>query len=226
MKLAIMQPYFFPYIGYFQLIYSVDKFIFLDDVNYIKQGWIHRNKIQSNNKHIFFGIQTSKSSQNKKINEITINPDNKWKNKLLNKLHHSYVKAPNYSQIQPIIKSVITLDTNKLSDICKNSVIKICNYLEIKTEILNSSSELDLKISTGQERIIKICKNLNANHYINTIGGQSLYNINIFSQNNITLNFIKTNNINYKNSTLSIIDLLMHCNKKTIISYLNSYSLI
>jgi hypothetical protein len=231
MKLAIMQPYIFPYIGYFQLINAVDKFIILDDVNFINKGWINRNYILINNKRTLFTIPLEKASQNKKINEIYIIDDNKWRQKLLKTIELAYKKAPFFENVFELISGIINYDKHNISVFNVNALNKILDYLNVSTEIVSSSSIYKNSELKGETRIIDICEQEKATNYINPIGGNELYNKSNFQKSNIHLNFIKTNKIEYpqfKNSFtpgLSIIDMLMFCSPEEMKSFLMKYSL-
>jgi hypothetical protein len=225
MKTAIMQPYFFPYLGYFQLIHAVDQFIFLDNVNYIKRGWIHRNRIMTKSGIIYFGASTSKSSQFQKINEVKIVADEKWRNKLLKTLRHAYGSAINFEAVNALVKDALETNTSYLSEICKKGIGNICKYLEINTNLIDSSQDYNTSDLRGQQRILKICKDSSASHYINPTGGRDLYDYDIFERQGIKLNFIQMKKIDYENQSLSIIDILMHCKKESIQSYLHEYTL-
>jgi hypothetical protein len=232
MKTAIMQPYIFPYIGYFQLIDSVDTFVVYDDVNYIKKGWINRNNILVNGKSHLFSIQLSAVSQNKLINEISIDGDLKWKNDLLKTISLAYAKAPFYLQVFPIIESIILYEESNLAKFLTHSLRKICSHLAIETNIVVSSEiekNNDLK---AQDKIIEICEKLNTTQYINAIGGIELYEKQTFTNHNITLQFIKSNPIKYaqfKNEFipwLSIVDVMMFNSAAAIKTMLANYELI
>lgn len=213
MKLAIMQPYFLPYIGYFQLINMVDKFVIYDDVNYIKKGWINRNNIIVNKQKQLFTISLAGASQNKLINEIEIADDFK---KFIKTIQLNYSKATYYVSTFELIHKMISCQDYNLNLFIKNSLEIILDYLGINTEILfasdlNKSNELK-----GQQKIMAICKELNATTYLNPIGGIELYDREYFKKNNIDLFFIKTSCQEYNQFTsefepcLSIIDILMH----------------
>lgn len=232
MKLAIMQPYLFPYIGYFQLINAVDTFVIYDDVNFIKKGWINRNSILVNNKNFLFSASLKEVSQNKRINEILINTNTNWQNELLKTIEYSYKKAPCFNAVFPIIKSVLNQNETNLARFITYSLQTIAQYLTIKTNFIISSEiekNNDLK---GQDKIIEICKKCNATIYINAIGGIELYNKKDFLQQNIQLHFIKTNPIAYtqfKNEFvpwLSIIDVLMFNDVEKVKVMLNNYDLV
>ncbi len=232
MTLGIMQPYIFPYIGYFQLINSVDKFVIYDDVNFINKGWINRNRILNNGKESLFSIPLKEASQNKLINEIEVNWDNSWKNKFLKTLEQCYKKAPFYQDVLPLIEQTISLDNEVISKVIENNLKLVCEYLAIKTEIISSSSIYKNTHLKAQERILDICLQERATQYVNPIGGLELYDKDFFEAKNIELNFIKSNPIEYKQYKnefvpwLSMIDILMFNSKEEIKSLLNSYELI
>lgn len=232
MKIAIMQPYFLPYIGYWQLINAVDKFVLLDDVNYINRGWINRNRILVNGKENFITIPLIKVSQNKKINEIEISSDIKWKKSLVKTIEFNYKKAKYYSEVNEILLSCINCDKSNLTEYINYSLVRISDYLEIKTEFVASSTVYENENLKAEDRIIDICLKERASDYINPIGGTDLYSIEDFKQKNLNLYFLKTMNIEYlqiKNSFvpwLSIIDVLMFNSKYEVKKMLNMYELI
>lgn len=232
MKIAIMQPYIFPYIGYFQLINAVDKFIIYDDVNFINKGWINRNRILVNGKDSLFTIPLKEASQNKLINSIEVNWDNAWKSKFLKTIEQSYKKAPHYQQVLPLIEGLLNTEKSIFSEIIFENLTQVCQYLEIKTEIVPSSriyQNTDLK---AQERIIDICLQEKTDTYINPIGGLELYDKAPFQAIGKELFFIKSKAIRYtqfKNEFvpwLSIIDILMFNSPEQISTLLNDYELV
>ena len=232
MKLAIMQPYIFPYIGYFQLIKAVDKFVLYDDVNFINRGWINRNRILVNGNDSMFTIPLKDASQNKLINEIAVNWDNNWKIKFLKTIEQSYKKAPFYTEILPIIEKSIEADEVQFSKIIEQNLRLICDYLDIKTEIISSSSIYQNTDKKAQERILNICSQEEVNHYINPIGGIELYDKEEFAKENMQMNFIKSMPVEYKQFKnefvpwLSMIDVLMFNSKEEIYMFLDKYELI
>ena len=227
-----MQPYIFPYIGYFQLINAVDKFVILDDVNFINKGWINRNNILVNGKANLFTIPLKEASQNKLINEIDISSEAKWKTKLLKSIELSYKKAPNFLDIFFLVEDIIKSENYKISDLIVNSLKQIIKYLDIKTEIVSTSSIYANNGLKAQDRIIDICIKENASEYINPIGGIELYNIEEFKKNQIELNFLKSNSITYHQYKfdfvpwLSIIDVMMFNSLDQTKQILNQYELI
>ena len=228
-----MQPYIFPYIGYFQMINAVDTFVFYDDVNFIKRGWINRNKILINGKDTLVSIPLIKASQNKLINEIDIFFDTNMRKNLISKIENAYKKAPFYDEVIGLIRDIINADISNIGEYAANSIVSVSNYLEIDTKFHYSSIlSPESKGMNRADRLIHICQNLGAEEYINSIGGQELYEKKYFLENQIDLSFIKTLDFEYKQfkdpfvPLLSIIDVLMFNSKVKIQKMLTNYQLI
>lgn len=230
--IAVMQPYLFPYIGYLQLINSVDKFVLYDDVNFINKGWINRNRILLNGKDYLFTLPCEKASQNKLINEIEVISEEITIKKLLMTIKSAYGKAPFFESVYEIIEKVLEFDKIALSQIVYNSIKSVLNYLEIEKEIVFSSREYANRELKKADRLIDICKRENCNNYINAIGGKDIYDKKYFEMNGINISFLKPNEIQYKQfgnefiPNLSIIDVMMFNDKKTILEFLSQYTLI
>ena len=228
-----MQPYLFPYIGYFQLINSVDEFVIYDNIQYTKKGWINRNRILVNGTDQLFTIPLQKDSDylniiNRKIADTWVDD----RKKLINVLKSSYNKAPYFKEAFELIQECLFCDKNNLFEFILNSLNKINLYLGINTPIIISSTvDIDHTLKS-QDKVLAICEAQKATTYINAIGGTELYNKEIFKSKNINLNFIKSEKIEYKQfnsnfiSWLSIIDVIMFNSKDKIKEYLNSYTLI
>lgn len=218
MKLSVMQPYFSPYLGYFQMINAVDKFVFYDDVNFIKNGWINRNKISINCKDHIFTIPLKNQSSFKKINETNIDWTDKGVDKLIKTFQQEY-KNKN----KELLESIINLFSEKpetISELAINSIKLFCDYLEITTEMKKSS---ELNIGRSEDRVdnlIKICNLEECEDYINPIGGSSLYNKENFLDRGVNLYFIQGK------PSLSIIDVCMNTDKQEIIKELSDFKLI
>jgi len=229
MNLAVMQPYLFPYIGYWQLIDAVDIFVIYDDVNFIKQGYINRNNILQKQKAHLFTLELIGASSNKKINDIKIGGNS---NKLLRTIKQNYSKSPFYKDVFPVIEDILNNEEKELSKFLGFSLVKIAKYLNIDTKFLYSSDMKNDKTFKAQDRLIEMSKILNANGYINSIGGIELYDKEVFSQNDINLSFLKTHEISYKQfnnefvPNLSIIDILMFNDKEKIKEILTMNELI
>ncbi len=232
MKLAVMQPYLFPYIGYFQLMNAADRFVIYDDVNFIKKGWINRNNILVNGKANLFTVPLKNASQNKLISESEISEISEWKKDLLRTIELSYRKAPCFEEVFELIIRIINTDETNISGYIYYSLEQVNRFLNIDTEIVRSSSIYQNRLLKQQKRIIDICKKENAREYINPIGGLELYSKKLFKENEIDLYFIKTNEIVYRqfnnefSGSLSIIDVMMFNPKDQINEFLNDYELI
>jgi len=229
MNLAVMQPYLFPYIGYWQLIDAVDIFIIYDDVNFIKQGYINRNNILQKQKAHLFTLELIGASSNKKINDIKIGGNS---NKLLRTIKQNYSKAPFYEDVSQVLEEILNNEEKELSKFLGFSLVKIAKYLNINTKFLYSSDIKNDKTFKVQDRLIEMSKILNATGYINSIGGIELYDKEVFSQNDINLSFLKTHEISYKQfnnefvPNLSIVDILMFNSKDNIKNMLTQFELI
>jgi len=233
-KTAIMQPYFFPYVGYYQLINAVDIFVLLDDVNFIKRGWINRNNILLNNEAHLFSIPLEKPSQNKLICETKLNFSIQDKEHFIKTFELAYKKAPFFKDFFPIFTEIILYENNDLTDFLCNSFIKTFRYLEIKKKIIRSSEIQKNNTLKAEERIIEICKKLDTVEYINLSGGKSLYSRENFAKENMELRFIETHfdNIHYKQfnngfvPNLSFFDIIMFNQKNEVKKILDQYSLV
>lgn len=232
MKIAIMQPYLFPYLGYFQLLNSVDKFIIHDDVQWIKGGWINRNRILLNDHAEMLTLSVKKRSNFDKINEYEIFPEPKNKIKFVNKVKAAYSKSPYFNEVFSLINEIFAYEEMNLVKFIKFSIEQIKKYIMIKTPMIFSSEMMKNNALTSQDRVIEICRLSGADTYINPVGGVSLYDKTIFKHNNIKLLFLKTKTIKYRQfandfvSDLSLIDVLMFNSKNEIYNYLTNYDLV
>ena len=217
-----MQPYFFPYIGYFQLIHCVDTYVNLDHVSFMKRSYMTRNTLKNNTT---ININVWKASQNKKCNEIYVNFENNYIPKFLKTLENLYSKESHYEIILNEIILPEFIDRKiTISKFNLNLIKRICNYLDIKTKIINTSENLT-KLKKG-EGLKEITKHFNSKSYINAIGGQSLYNKEDFKNDNIQLSFIEMGNVVFDNKYTSILDLLFRYNKEYIKEQIRIYKLI
>jgi hypothetical protein len=233
MKLAIMQPYLFPYIGYFQLALAVDKFVFYDDVQFIKGGWINRNFIlEKGERKLLITLHLNGASANKRINEIRVRDNSR---KLIKTIELNYSKAPFFDLVFPLIKNVIRYAANRplISEIAAYSVREVSKYLGIKTIFVNSSVSYHETLDLGRvKRLTAICRKENAEIYANPLGGKDLYTKEEFLESGVTLFFIKTNNIQYNQfgkkfiPNLSIIDVIMFNSPEKVLGVLKNFDLI
>lgn len=232
MKIGIMQPYFFPYLGYWQTLNAVDKYVIYDDVNYIKNGWINRNNILLNNQKHLLTIPLDGASPFLLINQIKTTPRENEKEKLLKTIEAAYKKAPYFDVVFPIIHDVIMEKSNLIINALVLQFKSVCKYLDIQTELIISSTMDKDNSLKAQDKVIHICKMLGGTQYINAIGGQELYNFEDFKKNGLELSFLKTEFTPYKQFKnefipgLSMIDILMFNSPEQIKTMLNAYSLI
>lgn len=232
MKLGIMQPYFVPYIGYWQLMNAVDKYVIYDDVNFIKGGWINRNRILMNGQPMYFNLPMSGASPNKLINEVGVNNNQAIISKNLRIIEAAYKKAPYFSTVYPIIEKVLCSGKESLSEFIAESFRIINPYLGIETELIISSTlQKDCSLK-AQDKVLAICRELGATEYYNAIGGQELYSFSDFAKCGIKLSFLKTDTIVYQQfgdsfeSNLSIIDVMMFNSAEQVMKMLGEYSLV
>lgn len=230
MKLAIMQPYIFPYIGYFQLINAVDTFVAYDNIQFTKKGWINRNRILINGKDDFITLPLKKDSDylnvdQRKLSETFVTE----KIKLLRRITESYRKAPEFNTVFPLVEKVINAEKDNLFEFIFYSLQATCQFLDIKTTFVKSSDiSIDHNLKS-QDKVIAICKALGAIQYINPIGGLELYSKETFNEQQIQLNFIKSNAVEYSQFNnefvpwLSIIDVMMFNSKERVQQYLQSF---
>lgn len=233
MNLAIMQPYFFPYIGYFQLINSVDTFVVYDNIKYTKKGWINRNRIiDSAGRESIITLPLKKDADSLNISQRMISNELS-RDDFLNKIKEFYKKSPHFFSAYACIEQCIRYQNQNLFDFLFHSIQALCQYLKISTQLLPSSLVNIDHDKRAQDKVIAICKSLQASHYINAIGGVALYSQDEFKQTGLQLSFLKTHDWSYSqfgNSFrpwLSIIDVMMFNSVEEIKAFLdNGYELI
>ncbi|MFC5475990.1 WbqC family protein [Paraherbaspirillum soli] len=236
MKLAIMQPYFFPYIGYWQLIHAVDRFVIYDDVAYIKGGWINRNRLLINGASVFFTAPLHQSSSFMRICDTALQPDPLWRDKLVKTVEITYHKAPFFDLVFPLVERLIRHDATMLSDYLAHQLQALARFMGIKTKFVLSSRCYENSQLSGQARVLDICKREGAASYINTQGGQTLYADHAFRQEGMDLRFIVMQPLPYQQRSyhradnfvpyLSIIDALMAVGPVAIRQHLDAFQLI
>lgn len=215
-SVAIMQPYFLPYLGYFQLIAAVDKFVVLDDVNFIQRGWINRNRILVNGAPHLFTLPLRGASQNRLICDLELVDDDLWREKFLRSLRQAYGRAPCYRHVSGILEQMLHYPSARLDLFLVNSLQLVMRYLALDTEVVSTSRVYGNAELSGEQRIIDICRREGASDYINPAGGTSLYQRAHFEQYGIALRFLHSRPVSYAQgkkehiSGLSIIDVLMY----------------
>jgi len=256
MKLAIMQPYFFPYIGYFQAITAVDKYILYDNLTFIKEAWMNRNRILLRDGRIqMMTVPLKHKSSNALIRDIEIDNSKPWKKNLLSTISGAYKRAPYFDEIFPFIDSLLSSEYVHLSELNCRTISGIVDYLGIDTIVESDNSKYLQMESTLSDiesdysvlpylnltkpirkvaRVLEMCREEGADVFINAIGGQELYDKSEFLQYGIDLRFVKTNDIIYSQSSkssefvpnLSIVDVLMNNGKEGTKTLLNEYRLV
>lgn len=230
-----MQPYIFPYLGYFQLIAAVDKFVVYDDIDFIKQGWINRNNILLNGSKYLFTIPVQSISSNTLIHQTLVSDKPlKWDHKLLQTFTQAYKKATYFKDIFPIIENVVTHSSGKsIGVLATESITSVLQYLSIQTDIVQSEGRYNNQHLKNADRVIDICKIENAHTYINAIGGMELYDRDHFTQHCLSLKFLQSTAESYQQygpdfiANLSIIDVLMFNPAEKIREvFLPSYNLL
>ncbi len=211
-----MQPYLFPYMGYWQLLNAVDRFVVYDDVNYIKGGWINRNRILINGEAAFFTIPLAGASPNSRINEIRLVVDRYWRKKITKTMEVTYGRAAHFKSVFPVIEKVLAHESETLADFLLHQLTVVSRCLGVRTEIVRSTNRYANAQLHGQERVIDICKCEGAGAYINAQGGQSLYQPQAFESQGVALKFLMSAAAPYRQASksfvpnLSIIDMLMN----------------
>ena len=231
MKLAIMQPYFLPYIGYWQLLNAVERYVVYDNIQYTKKGWINRNRFLQNGKDVLFTIPLKKDSDFLDIRERMI-ANTFDKKKLVNLLKNAYHKAPFFNETFPVVEKIINYSSDSLFCYLLESIKEICSYLKIDYSKIVISSTIPIDHSLkSEDKVLAFCKKLNAKEYYNAIGGKKLYDRNRFASQNIKLKFLKTNPIEYKQYDnefvpwLSIVDVMMFNSPDRVHRMLKEYEL-
>lgn len=244
MKLAIMQPYFMPYIGYFQTMVAVDKYLLYDKVAFIKKGWINRNRIYIQNVGTqFITIPLKNKSSFTNISDVQIDNTTDWRSKMLNLIYYNYKRSLFFDVVYPLMENSIKQSSELISEYNFVVLNEIATFLDINTPIElctdpmyegieEQLAKYDDSLLRKYDRIKFICQANNADNYINPIGGQNLYDKQMFAQDGITLSFVQTQVVPYSQfapefiPNLSIIDVLMHNGKEGTKQLLNAYTLI
>jgi len=221
MRLAIMQPYFLPYIGYFQLIAAVDLFIVYDNIKYTKKGWINRNRMLQNGKDVMFSLPLKSDSDYLNVCDRFLSVDFN-RDKLLNRFREAYRRAPYFEETFPLVEEIVRYEDANLFRYLYNSIVKICQIFGITTDI-QISSGIDIDHETkNQDKVLALCDKVNATTYVNAIGGMELYDKGVFYEKGIDLKFIQSKPFNYSQYSetfvpwLSIIDVIMFNPVETI----------
>lgn len=225
MKLGIMQPYFFPYIGYFQLLAAVDLFVIYDNIKYTKKGWINRNRFLQNGRDAVFTLPLKSDSDFLDVVDRRI-AESFDARALLAQLSQAYRKAPFFEPVYALISTVLANPERNLFEFLRQSIEEVCRHLKIDTRIVRSSEVQIAPSLKGQEKVLAICQKAGASEYINPIGGQELYSLEAFAARGVALRFLKPTAIEYFQfgqpfvPWLSIIDVMMFNSPEEIREFL------
>lgn len=219
-----MQPYFFPYLGYFQLIHAVDEFVFLDDVTFIKKGWINRNRLALNGADWWFTVPLRGQSQHTLIRDVRIAPEEfrQWRRKFMLTLRHFYGKAAFYQTGTRLVEEVLATASDNMADLAKAAITACCRLLGITARLIFSSSVFPSNRLRGEERLIDVCKQAGASKYINPSGGLALYTKERFARHGLGLHFLCSESIAYQadmathGMEFSILDSIMWCGPERV----------
>lgn len=213
-RIAIMQPYFLPYIGYFQLIAAVDVFIVYDNIKYTKKGWINRNRMLQNGNDVMFSLPLRSDSDYLDVCERELAADFN-RDKLLNQFMGAYRRAPYFEQTYSLLEPIVRHEDTNLFRFLHHSIVKICEHLGITTQIrISSDIAINHKLK-NQDKVLALCEALGATTYVNAIGGMELYSKEVFQDKGIDLKFIQSLPFEYPQfgnmfvPWLSIIDVMM-----------------
>lgn len=234
MKIGIMQPYFMPYIGYFQLINAVDEFVVYDNIEYTKKGWINRNRILVNGKDEFITLSLKKDSDYLAIVERSLSDSfDEDRVKMLRKVKENYRKAPNFEEGYTLFETILSYEDRNLFRFILHSIQSVCAYLEIITPLVVSSTIDANHNLKGEDKVISYCQARGATQYINPIGGLELYSRERFREAGLELKFLKSQLVDYPQFNhellpwLSILDVIMFNKQAVVKEKINrEYSLI
>ncbi|MBX7131456.1 MAG: WbqC family protein [Fimbriimonadaceae bacterium] len=232
MRVAIMQPYFFPYLGYFQLIGAVDLFIVYDNIKYTKKGWINRNRILQNGKDVAFSLPLRNASDSLHVCQRELAADFSPQ-KLLSQIKGTYRRARYFSETYALVERICTYDDANLFRFLHHSLVRVCEHLEIPTRF-NISSQIDIDHGLkNQEKVLALCHAVGGTTYVNSIGGVDLYSKDVFRQEGVDLRFLRARPFEYRQfgdafvPWLSIIDVLMFNAPETVRTWvLSGYELL
>ena len=230
-----MQPYLFPYIGYFQLICAVDRFVVYDDVAFIKQGWVNRNRILIDGRAAFVTVPVKHASSFTLIRDTLIDDDRqnkRWIEKTLKTFDTAYRRAPGFTRVFPIIEAVFTRPTDRVAELAVASLKAVADLLDLPTEWVESSTQYGNAHLRGEERVLAICRAENATAYVNAPGGRDLYDRDRFAAAGLGLHFVQSRPIEYRQfhepfvPSLSIVDVLMFNPLETVRRLVDACDLI
>ena len=232
MIVGIMQPYFFPYLGYFQLMAACDVFVLHDDVQYIKGGWVNRNRILRNGGASWLTMPVCQGASHLAINRRFYQLEQPIVARLLRRLEAAYRRAIRFDAIFPFIAELLAFGAPNVALFNANLLQQIALRLGIGTRLVSSSALDKTANLTGVDRVLDICRRLGATRYVNPIGGTRLYAAERFAADGVTLRFLQPELPDYPQfgqpfvANLSIIDALMFNDDLVLDRLMGSYRLM
>lgn len=230
-RVAIMQPYFLPYIGYWQLLAVVDKFILYDNIQFTKKGWINRNRFLRNGEAALFTVPVGRGSEKACIVDRTI-AESFERRKMLSQFRESYRRAPEFKNVFPLVEAVVMASQSNLFQFIQHSISEVASFLGITTPIaISSSIGIDHNLR-AEAKVLALCGAVGASTYINPIGGLSLYSRGTFLEYGVMLQFLRTRELRYTQfgcsfvPNLSILDVMMFNSVPKVIDLLSGYDLL
>jgi len=215
MKLAIMQPYAFPYLGYFQLLRAADRLVLLDDVTFIKQGWINRNRILGPHGPLRFTLPVEEAGSHRRLCDLQLTANTRWRDKLLRTIEQSYRRAAGFERAWPVVETSLRHPERRLTDWLRHSLEQVCGALAIRTPMVSAAAAHPAGTFRGMERVLEICRREGATGYLNAEGGRTLYPAGAFAARGLSLHFVEHQPRPYPQrdgpfvERLSIIDVMM-----------------
>jgi len=229
-----MQPYLFPYIGYFQLMAAVDRWVVYDDVTYIKRGWINRNNLKVNGQRCLFTVPVAGASQFQRICDVKLDAEgyDRWRVRFRRTLQQSYGHAPHFAEAFGLVDDVLSPGAQTIAELNLRGLLAVRAYVGLGAEIVPTSRRYGNQDLRGQNRILDICRREGADTYINAIGGTELYDGRTLSAQGVTLRFLEPDAVAYPQGGggfvphLSVIDAMMHNDRAKVRSLIQSYRLV
>ena len=232
MRLGLQQPYFFPYPGYYQLLFAVDRFVAYDDVAWIKGGWIHRNRLLVQGKPVWFTIPTRGASSNVPLDSVRA-ADGPWRERMLQTFEQAYARAPFRKAVLPMVQRVVAIPSPFVADIAVASLEAVRDYLGYTTPIHRARNRYgEAGHLRGQDRVIAICRAEGATEYLNAMGGTALYDRAAFGNAGIALRFLRGSppaggsDGGPSEPALSMLDTLMHNSIDQVRALVDAYELV
>ena len=232
MKLGILQPYLFPYIGYFQLVRTVDAVVIYDDAQWMKGGWINRNRYLVEGSHRFFTLPVAQGAVAESINQRVFAADvDHHKQRIIRQMAYSYGKAPHFDAVLALVERCFACNETNVAKFLLNTLRESCSLLDIRTPLVLASEMEKKEGLRAEERVLDINRVMGSSHYINPIGGIGLYDRARFDARGVRLSFLRPRQITYSQlggafvPSLSILDVMMFNSHEELSSLLGEFDL-